>query len=253
MIPPPPATLNLAPMSAMGLVSSALRLIGVIASGEEPTISEANDALMVLNQMADAWNADRLSVFTTRSDDFALVPDKQAYTLGAGGDFNLTRPPQIDSMSVILLTQPDNPVEIPIPMYTWQDWQTKVPVKQVFSSFPQLCYDDGGFPYRTLNFWPIPQQVNNVRIYSWQPLTAGATLQTDLSVPPGYMEAFRYNLAARLSAEFAATLPAAVATIATESLARIKSMNAPEVEMQSDLVPSPAGYNYRADMFGMPY
>jgi hypothetical protein len=39
--------------------------------------------------------------------------------------------------------------------------------------------------------------------------------------------------------------------MAIQTMARIKTMNAPSLELQSDLIPFPAGYNYRADLFGI--
>lgn len=254
-IPPPPTQSNAIIQAAFDLINSSLRLIGVVAPGEQPTFAEANDALMVLNQMIDAWNADRLSIYTTGSQDFPFVLNKQSYTLGPDGDFDTQRPARIDGMSAILLfPDPTNPVEVPITMYTWEEWQMQMPVKSVGSTFPQICYDDGNFPLRTLNFWPIPvSQLNNVRIYSWQALGGAASLQSLLSYPQGYAEAIRYNLAVRLSPEFGADLPPAVASIAVSSLATIKTMNAPSLDLRSDLVADPAGYNYKADMFGIPF
>lgn len=238
-------------MTALDLISSALRLCGILASGEQPDISSSNDALTVLDQMIDGWNTDRLAIFTTSSQDFPFVLGQQSYTLGSGANFDMARPARIDSMSVILLTNPANPVEVPIDMYSVDDWQNKIPVKNVSGSIPLVCYDDGGFPNRTLNFWPIPNQANSVRIYSWQPLAQPAALNTVISFPPGYAEAFRYNLAVRLSAEFGSPLRPDVQAIAVESLGRLKTLNAPDLSMQSDIVASPAGYNYRADLFGI--
>ncbi len=237
--------------TAFDLITSALRLTGVYASDEEPSFGDANQSRTVLNDMIDAWNADRLAIYTTRIDDFPFVNSQQAYTIGTGGDFNIPRPARIDSMSAILLYDPSNPVEVPISMYTVDQWQNQVPVKHVDGSFPQICYDDGGFPLRTLNFWPIPvNQPCSARIYSWQALPA-QTLSTLIAFPNGYPEAIRYNLAVRLAAEFGAPVSAAVAAIAIASLATVKTMNAPDLLLQSDLIPSPAGYNYRADLFGL--
>lgn len=228
-----------------------MRLIGVYAPGEDVPIDEANEALMVFNDMVDGWNADRLAIFTTRIDDFPFTLNKQSYTMGTGGDFNVPRPARIDAMSAILLNNPSNPVEIPMDLYSVDDWQLKIPVKNVSSSFPQICYDDGGFPFRTLNMWPIPTSANAVRIYSWQALAAAAALNTTIAFPPGYPEAFRYNLAVRLGSEFAAPVSDIVQRIAIQSLGRLKTMNAPDLNLQSDLVASPAGYNYKADLFGI--
>ena len=239
--------------TALDIIKSSMRLINVLASGENPAVSESNDALMAFQDMIDSWNTDRLAIFTTRNDDFPYVLNKQSYTLGTGGDFNMPRPVQIDAVSTILLQQnPANPIEVPLQMYTVDQWQTQVPVKAVDGSFPLLVYDDGGFPLRTLNFWPIPtQSTNSCRIYSWQALAQPAALSTVIGVPAGYRLAFRFNLALHLAAEFSAPVPPTVAQIAAESLARVKTINAPTLLLQSDLLPSPAGYNWKADLFGI--
>jgi len=239
--------------NAIKVIGSALRLIGVQAAGEPVDIEAANDGLESLQQMIDAWNADGLAIFTTTSSDYALIPGKQTYTLGPGGDFDTNRPAAINSMSVILINTPAVPIEIPLIMYSVDDWQTKVPVKNVPGSFPQICYDTGDFPLRELNMWPIPTQANNLRIYGWAGLGIPLTLQSGLAFPPGYAEAFRFNLALRLAPEYKdAAVSPIVAAIAVESLARLKVMNAPDLELTSDLVPGDGGYNYRATMFGLP-
>jgi hypothetical protein len=238
--------------NAFDIITSALRLAGVLADEEQPSDNIANQGLSVLNDMIDAWNAERRAIFTTRSDDFPFVLGQQAYTLGVGGNFNMPRPARIDSMSAILLTDPANPIEVPMTMWTVDDWQN-MPVKVVDGSFPLGCYDDGGFPLRTLTFWPIPTtQANSVRIYGWQSLAA-QTLTSQVAFPPGYAEAIRYNLSVRLSAEFAATASATVVMLAVSSLARIKTMNAPDLELRSDLLPNNGYYNYKADLFGIPF
>ena len=237
--------------TALDLISSALRLINVMAAGEQTPIDMANDSLLVLNDMIDSWNADRLAIYTVQSTDFPFVLGQQTYTLGTGGNFNLARPPKIEGMSTIQLTNPSTPVEIPIALYTWEEWQNQVPVKNVSGSIPLICYDDQAFPNRQLNFWPIPfDQPNSVRIYYWAALPA-QMLAAAVSFPPGYRQAFRYNLAALLAAEFAQPVPAVVAEIAVDSLARVKAMNMPELVLQSDLIPDPSGWNYKADMFGI--
>lgn len=242
-------------MTAADILSSALRLIGVLAAGEQMGPEDSADALMVFQQMIDGWNADRLAIFTTGINDFPFVEGKQSYTLGTGGDFNMVRPARIDAMSAILMQNPANPIEIPMTLFTAEEWQTQIPVKVVTGTFPLICYPDGNFPLNTLNFWPIPQQQPvNARIYSWTPLSAPATYNTTIAFPPGYAEAFRYGLAVRLSAEYGQPqVSPTVATIAVDSLARLKSMNAPVLDLRSDLVLGPDAYNWSAILFGNPY
>jgi hypothetical protein len=240
--------------AALTLISSSLRLIGVLAAGETLAIGDANDALAVLQDLIDSWNAERLTIFTTGSQDFPLVIGQQVYTLGPTGTFDTARPARIDQMSVILLQpNPSTPIELPVDMYSVTDWQQKVPVKNVNGTFPQVCYDDGGYPLRTLNMWPIPTQISNFRIYSWEALSSPVALSTSIAFPPGYAKALRFNLAADLAPEYSTSVPESVQAQAIQSLATLKTMNAPDMEMQSDLIPSPAGYNWKADMFGLPY
>ncbi len=47
-------------MTGLELISSSLRLIGVLVSRETPS---GADELVILNQMIDQWNSARLSVF----------------------------------------------------------------------------------------------------------------------------------------------------------------------------------------------
>jgi hypothetical protein len=239
--------------TALSLITAAMRLLNVVASGELPTSDEANDALMAFQWMVDSWNADSLSIFTMGASDYPLALGKQAYTLGPGGDFNASRPAKIVGMSAILLYNPINPVEIPIDLYTMEQWQTQVPVKNVPGSFPLICYDDGGMPLRTLSFWPIPSQPCNARIYAWQSLIWPATLQTMLNFPPGYARAFVYNLALELAPQFGAQISPAVAKVAVETLALVKTHTAPVSYLISDLQTTPGGFNWKADMFGIPY
>ena len=252
---------NLAPSTSdnsiftttLALITAAMRLLNVVASGELPSNDEANDALTAFQWMVDSWNSDSLSIFTMSASDYPLTLSKQAYTLGPGGDYNATRPAKIVGMSAILLYNPTNPVEVPIDLYTMEQWQTQVPVKNVPGSFPLICYDDGNMPLRTLNFWPIPSQPCNVRIYAWQSLVWPATLQTMLNFPPGYARAFVYNLALELAPQFGAQISPAVAKVAVESLAMIKTLNAPDLYLTSVLQTAPGGFNWKADMFGIPY
>lgn len=239
-------------MLGIDLISSSMRLIGALASGEVPTAAEANDALMVLNNMTDAFNSERLLCFTLTISEFPLVVGQQTYTLGTGGDFNIPRPARIERTSIVSLTNPSQPLELPIDYYTDLDWQLQ-PVKIIDSSLPQAVYDDQAFPLRNLSFWPIPTQNVNTRLYCWTPLTAFDLNTTDVFFPPGYMEAYRYNLAVRLMAEMPGDYNQVtfglVTEIATQALGRIRSINIPLIESFCDPALSNDGvyYNYFSD------
>jgi hypothetical protein len=203
--------------------------------------------------MLDAWSADRLQVFTVSIQTFPLTPGQQTYSMGTGGNFNVTRPAKIDRASIVSLTNPSQPLELDIDVYSDQDWQA-IPVKNIPSTLPQGVYPDDGFPLNNLSFWPIPSVAVNTILYTWTALTEFPDLVTDITFPPGYAEALRYNLAVRLMAEMPGNynqVTAGITTgLATESLARIRSMNLPTVESQIDPALSGFGgrYSYLSDM-----
>lgn len=213
-------------MTGNDLINSSLRLIGVTASGEQPTADEANDALVILNQMLDSWNAERLMIFTITIIDTPLTPGTQVYTLGTGGSLNFTRPARIERMSIVNFNNPVQPLELPLEMLSDQEWQS-VPVKVISSTLPTKVYDDGAFPLRNLNFWPIPTVIVNTRIYGWTALSQFPDLVTDMTFPAGYLKALRYNLAVDLAPEYGAPLRPEVAAQAVSSKAVLKSINAP--------------------------
>jgi len=239
-------------MSAQDIIKSALRLINALASGENPTGTEAEDALIVLNQMIDSFNAESLMIFTESIQDFAFIPEQQTYKLGTGGDFNAPRPAKIDRASVILVTNPVNPIEIPIVIYSDQDWQ-QVTLKTIDTTYPLSMYDDGAFPFRNLSFWPIPRDNSSTfRMYSWSPLSQFPDLATKLSFPPAYFELIRYNLAVRLAPEFQAPLRPEVSGLALSSLAKVKAMNAKNDTLTSDLGVGRLSSKVRNELFGIP-
>jgi hypothetical protein len=96
------------------LIASALRLIGVLATGEIAAPEEVNSALVILNQMIDEWTADRGTIFTVQRQvtnaqetPYYLTGGQQTYYLGPqGGTYQLdvVRPPKIDGIGVIILT-----------------------------------------------------------------------------------------------------------------------------------------------------
>ena len=88
-------------------------------------------------------------------------------------------------------------------------------------------------------------------IYGWTALTAFPDLVTDITFPPGYREALRYNLAMRLIAEMPGNynqiMGQVTGELAISSLARIRSINIPVVQTNSD--PALFGYGGRYNYF----
>lgn len=235
------------------IFKGSLRAIHCLESGEEPDGPQIQDGIVIANQMLDAWAAEGFMLFTSLISDFPLVANQADYTLGAAGDFNIARPPSLDAAAIVIMSNPAQPNEFPIPIYTTQDWREKLPIKNVPSNLPLGVYDDGGFPLRTLTLWPIPEDATNLfRLYSPLALSQFPDTNTFMAYPPGYLECLRYNLALRLAPDYGASVSPEVATLAISSLARVKSSNPDDTQLRSDLVSCYGSSNMRSELFNIP-
>jgi hypothetical protein len=221
-------------MTANDCINTALRRINSIAPGENPTAAETAAGLETLNDMLEAWAIERLMVWAVQRQMFPLVVGQQSYQIGSGAaDFNTPRPVRIDRMGIINLSNPSQPLELPLEYLTEAEWMA-IPVKQILSSIPQRVWDDKGFPYRTLSFWCIPSAPVQTTIYSWTQIGNFNDLSTDYEFPTGYADALKWNLAYRMAAEFGGFMPPQVPEMAAEAKARIKSLNIPVIDLRVD-------------------
>jgi len=76
--------------------------------------------------------------------------------------------------------------------------------------------------------YPKPTKVLEWHFISVEELTQPATLSTNILFPPGYLRAFRYNLACEFAAEFGVEPSLQVSRIAMTSKRNIKRINNPD-------------------------
>jgi hypothetical protein len=206
-------------------INGALRLIGQLAEGEEPSAATANDALAALNQMIDSWNTERLSVFSTQDQVFSWLPNFATRTLGPTGDFVGNRPILIDDSTYF--RDPSSNISFGIKLVNQQQYNG-IAVKTVTSTYPQVMFVNMTYPDITMTVYPVPTKVLEWHIVSVQELTTPALLSTPLAFPPGYLRAFRYNLACELAPEFGVEPSPQVSRIAMYSKRNLKRINNPD-------------------------
>lgn len=229
-------------MTARDLITRALRVIGVLAQGESPTAGETQDALLVLQDMLATWGLQRRTIYTIDRSIFALTVGTQTYTLGTwvgtlpapASHWEHVRPVWVQHASLIVNTNAPQPLELPLDILTVEDWQA-VRVKAVASTIPRVVYINEGWPYTEVSLWPIPSDTSaQAVLYLPVAVTGFADLSTDYTFPPGYADALRYQLAARLAPEFGRVLDPMVAQLAADSLAAVKRANEEPVELRMD-------------------
>jgi len=206
-------------------INGALRLIGQLAEGETPSAAASQDALTALNQMIDSWNTERLSVFSTQEQVFMWSPNEIHRSLGPSGDFVGNRPVLLDDSTYFI--DPASGISYGIKIINQQQYDG-IAVKTVTSTYPQVIWINMNYPNIDMYVYPKPTKVLEWHFVSVDELTRPATLATELSFPPGYLRAFKYNLACEIAAEFGVEPPPQVMRIAMTSKRNLKRIDNPD-------------------------
>jgi hypothetical protein len=206
-------------------INGALRLLGVLAEGETPSAAMSQDAIGSLNQMIDSWNTERLSVFSTQDQTFTWPAGQITRTLGPSGNFVGLRPVLLDEATYY--RDPGTNVSFGIKFINQQQYNG-IAVKTVTSTYPQVIFVNNTYPDVTMTVYPRPTRDLEWHFVSVQELTQPATLVTSLAFPPGYLRAFKYNLAMEIAPEYGVEPSPQVQRIAMTSKRNLKRINNPD-------------------------
>jgi hypothetical protein len=235
--------------TARDLLNGAHRLLGLVNSGNVLPEAVYQDNLVALNQMIESWNTERLAVFCTQDQTYYWEPGFRTRTLGPTGDFVYILGTQSETP---IVTQGDDYIGVddattqrPILLddstffrdpttnvaygikFINQLQYNNIAVKTVQSTYPQVMFVNMTFPNITLSVYPVPSRMLEFHFISVQPLANPTTLETNLEFPPGYLRAFRYNLALELAPEFGMEPSTQVRRIAMYSKRDLKRINNP--------------------------
>ncbi len=206
-------------------INGALRLLGVLAEGESPSADTANDALFALNQLIDSWNTERLSVFQTQDQTYTWPSNTLTQSLGPSGDFLGNRPVFFDDATYF--RDASTGVSFGVKFINQQQYDG-IAVKTVTSTYPQVIWVNMTYPNVQLTIYPVPTRPLEWHFVSVAELLNPPTLSTVLTLPPGYLRAFRYNLAVELASEFGVEPTAQVQRIAMISKRNLRRVNNPD-------------------------
>ena len=210
--------------TAAELINGSLRLLGVLAEGEEPSVAVMQDSIMAMNQMIQSWDTERLSVFSTQDQVFTWPAYTMSRTIGPTGDFVGNRPIEIDDATYF--KDPSSGLSFGIKIINQQQYDG-IAFKTVTSTYPQVMWINNTFPDMEITVYPIPIKALEWHIISVETLTEVSSVATNLYFPQGYLRAFRYNLACELAPEFGVEPSPQVQRIAMSSKRNIKRVNFP--------------------------
>lgn len=214
--------------TALDLINSSFRLIGALASGESSEASEANDALITLNQMLSSWSLDRLMVYSVLKETFTWASGNAYRTIGLTGNFVTTRPTKIETA-----TFTSGGLDFTLDIIGSKEYQ-EISNKSLTTSHPEKLYYDASNPNGTIYLYGVPSADISLNLSTWRQITSVSALSTTLAYPPGYERAIRFNLAIELANEWGLSVKSETANIANDSLALLKDLNRPDMVMNLD-------------------
>jgi hypothetical protein len=233
-------------MLVSALLSSSLRKIGALSSGETIETARQAEALSALQSMLRSWGALSVNVFASIKENITLIPTKSLYTWGTGGDINTARPNQVLG-AYVLEGSGATGVTHPVDIISEGKYRT-ISVKGT-TSRPFALFFHPSFPLAEVYLYPVPDLAEGLYLDSFKPFveTGSFGLTTDTLVFPAYYEEpLIYNLAIRLAPEYGKTASAEVVAIAKSSYTDMTILNsANQVEELYILTPASSPYGAR--------
>lgn len=235
--------------TAQTIIHSALMRLGVVASGENATTTELEDALAILNNLLDEWKTYQLYLYGSSRTTYTLTANTGAYTLGTGQTLNQVKPLWVDAVSVLPVTT-GTAYELPLHLYDPGEYD-RISMKTLTNTYPEAVDIAVNAETLTLTFYPVPTTACQIAVYvPTDPLDQITALSTDVVVPAGYRNALIFNLAQDLAEPFGRPVTPFLAKRATETFAGIRRVNSGRkgvMSVDAALIGAGGAYDIRSD------
>lgn len=194
-------------MTGRTLCTEALQELGVIGAGQTPSPEAFALALSWLKRLVNAQGADKLIMFELLRTTRTLTSGTRDYTIGTGGSINIVRPNWIDHASFVRDTTLATTIEEEIAVFTRQQWEGLAMKTLQAATVEAIFYDRAltSFASQTGTISTYPTiNVANTQIVLYTPKAPAyfVDLDTEYGIPPGYQDAYHYELAYRLQRPF---------------------------------------------------
>ena len=227
------------------IASNAFAILNVFLPGEALPGSDGAFALGVANRMLNGWSQRGMFIPVIARERFDLVANQggpdNPYTIGDGGDFDTTRPPNQQSIpsANLILTATSPEVRVPLGIYTDQAYDAnKIPGMsntQPTGLYYNPTYASG---LGSIFLWPVPTvDTNDLELFLKQAIAQFANGTTPYDLPDGAEDAITYQLAKRLAGPYGRQMSAEDLRIATETLGTFTRSNLKLQDRMTDAYP----------------
>jgi hypothetical protein len=181
--------------TALDIFKRSTRLLGVSASGEEPSAEETADGLTALNALIGTLSNTAL-VYAKTLDSISVAAGTSSITVGPSGTTITTRPVRVLDDSYFVMGSLSYPLEI-MTLQQYNDISDKTT-----SATPVGIHVQADVPNITISFWPVPSEAITLKLWSDKLIASTLSAATVLSLPPGYEDALAYLLAESIAPEY---------------------------------------------------
>ena len=224
--------------SVSTMILNALTMTGEKAIGDSLDSAEQGYYLSRMNSMLDSWSLERMMIYSLSQTSFALTASQGLYTIGSGGNFNMTRPNKIVDPCFI---RDSDGFDQPLQLLNAQSYG-RIVDKTADGSWPIYLFYDFGYSATStasIRLWPEPDSGLTLFINTLQPLQNFSSMSVSVQLPPGYQRAIETNFGVETAPGFV-TLDKEIIKIAKDSKAIIKGQNAtsPIMRLEYGVPPS---------------
>ena len=237
------------PTTPSDIINLALKTANVIGVGQTPLAQDTNDCFNQLNMMMAQWQRRRYMVYNLVTVGLQAT-GALTYSVGTGGDFNITRPVKLESAFFRMNKNTSLPVDYPLEVLRAQEDYNRISIKNL-NAFPQYAYYNTGFPLGELYIWPVPNNQYEIFISVMVQLEAFQTINDQIVLPPEYLDALHWNLARRICVMYGLPITPELTGYAEASMRAIEEVNSqiPLLHMPVALRGKSGAYNIYGDFY----
>ena len=195
-------------MATVGdVLSSALRLAGVLAEEESLTAAQAANGIETLNELLASWGTSRMNRTGAQLLTFTLTDE--SVTFGTGGDVST----RIQGASSVIVRS--GGLDYTLREISIDDYET-IPLKSTGGTPMVFCLDNG-YPLNTMRIYPVPSSGMQLRVDGIVAMGEYSNVADTVNLPPETRKALREALAIHFCAEYGNTPSPALLSMAKQS------------------------------------
>jgi hypothetical protein len=199
------------------LITQALKDATVVGEGDSASSETMTDAFALFQQLMGQWQSSGKNVYAQVTSSFNAT-GALSYSIGTGGDVNITRPEKIDNVYWRL-----NTVDTPLTMLNTYEEYLDLTTKTMSGDATYAFYLPS-YPLGTLYIYPQPTS-GSFFITRTESLPTFTSITDTIVLPAKYILPIRFSLAELFSVTFQTVISPAVSTMANRYRVSLRKSN----------------------------